>query len=1265
DCSKFLNCANGRFALQSCSPGTLFNPSIGGCDWPNNVVCTQGTERDEDQYKENTTPTPTSTTTETSIRSALFNVWDSAVNKADWTVTRTKDKGKRFLNKIGVSDSQTLCRSPTGQFAYPKDCSKFVNCWGGRPYLQNCAPGTLFNIDSQMCDWPSRVVCVKDKADKVDPSTIAYVEPPVSGQKLRLRSGNGHWEGRVEVFVDGKWQVVTDDPGGWTITDGHAVCRQLGYHRGCESVNQGRLRASGRTAGLRQVICSGTEKNIEECQLIYGTQDNVAKTLVGVNCAENWVSECGPGGISWGDKCYHVFPKESLSYPDASKSCKVKGGRLVSIVSQEENDFVSDLLEDKGGSAEGFHTGGIRTSVFGDVFWLWQGYRNGVIQLPLANLNFVNWWPGWKNSITRNAAEEYLSPISSSMASHCIVLRDTFPLNADSQDQRSRAPTDYFFWQLSDCNKKFAYICEMDKKDIGCIHGNGANYEGGADVTANGLACLNWSDPKLVSKVKHFSLPQSNHCSNPDGDDQPWCFVKDGVQDFCDIPRCVDATTESKDETENFIEFPDSCPADHFTCDCGDCILQEYLCDEQIDCSDQSDEKNCPDYSSEFTKLAGHQLTGNEVEKWLHTEKKACSRRCAESKKFVCMSFNYEESSKTCILSSSNDGASGGLVQTAGWEYHELNALKTDCTNKFTCQDGKCISPDMLCDGRKSCAKGEDENDCKSKVKFEIRLVNGSEPHEGRVEVKAFGIWGPICDDMWGEEEGDVVCQELGYELGAKEIHTDARFGAGNGKYIMDDLNCHGNESSLQDCSFDGWANHDCSPIEAAGVICHREGDDCGPNQWRCINGRCITVNYLCDGIDDCKDESDEDRENCKIPLEVRLSNSETYERSGDTAMGRVEVRYLGVWGSICDDDISFEEGNVLCRMMGWNRSVSIFKNNTFGKGEGPVWLDDLQCVGTERTIEECLHLPWGQNNCDHTENLGLQCTAQGIPEEEESISEGTSVSPINVSTLPPTCGYRSVTDTPKTPPLERPKVVSGYTPTPGAHPWMVGIRVRKTSGSQHWCGAAILGEDHILTAAHCVSRHSRTAYILRVGDFDTITDENEEEEFHIEHIFIHPEFDKIRYMDNDIAVVKIKRKRGKGLSFSKMVQPICLPDHQWSYPSYMNCTVAGWGSLGNTLGFSRVLQAAVLPLLPHSTCSSSPVYGPRRLGPGMYCAGYLEGGVDTCQGDSGGPMVCDINGRLTAVGITSWGHGCARPNKPGVYTKVSNYLDWMYSVLS
>jgi hypothetical protein len=96
---------------------------------------------------------------------------------------------------------------------------------------------------------------------------------------------------------------------------------------------------------------------------------------------------------------------------------------------------------------------------------------------------------------------------------------------------------------------------------------------------------------------------------------------------------------------------------------------------------------------------------------------------------------------------------------------------------------------------------------------------------------------------------------------------------------------------------------------------------------------------------------------------------------------------------------------------------------------------------------------------------------------------------------------------------------------------------------------------------------------------------------------------------------------------------------------------ILGWGRTAADGQPSRYLLKATVPLIADADCGKSyPVYKAES----MVCAGVPEGGVDSCQGDSGGPLV--VGGKL--VGITSWGEGCAAPNKPGVYTRVMSYLD-------
>ena len=117
---------------------------------------------------------------------------------------------------------------------------------------------------------------------------------------------------------------------------------------------------------------------------------------------------------------------------------------------------------------------------------------------------------------------------------------------------------------------------------------------------------------------------------------------------------------------------------------------------------------------------------------------------------------------------------------------------------------------------------------------FEVRLVNGTSAGEGRVEVMYGGVWGTVCNDGWSHKDAEVVCRHLNYSrsLGSTSSFV---FGRGKGMIWMDEVNCVGNETSLDDCPHAGFGNHNCFHSEDIGVICEGEGEGKGEGGGECV----------------------------------------------------------------------------------------------------------------------------------------------------------------------------------------------------------------------------------------------------------------------------------------------------------------------------------------------------------------------------------------------------------------------------------------------
>lgn len=178
------------------------------------------------------------------------------------------------------------------------------------------------------------------------------------------------------------------------------------------------------------------------------------------------------------------------------------------------------------------------------------------------------------------------------------------------------------------------------------------------------------------------------------------------------------------------------------------------------------------------------------------------------------------------------------------------------------------------------------------------------------------------------------------------------------------------------------------------------------------------------------------------------------------------------------------------------------------------------------------------------------------------------------------------------------------------------------------------------------------------VGELNLFKSDGTEQVLDIKLIHIHPGYNAITN-ENDIALVQLDTQ----ITLNEKVNTICLPDKDTDIKPGTICTTAGWGTRRFLGKPSKPLVLARIPIVPTNVCNSTNSYA-GNVKEKMICAGRSTGGLDTCQGDGGGPLTCEVSqGKNVLVGISSWGSGCAYPNRYGVYTEVQKHLQWISSI--
>lgn len=240
-------------------------------------------------------------------------------------------------------------------------------------------------------------------------------------------------------------------------------------------------------------------------------------------------------------------------------------------------------------------------------------------------------------------------------------------------------------------------------------------------------------------------------------------------------------------------------------------------------------------------------------------------------------------------------------------------------------------------------------------------------------------------------------------------------------------------------------------------------------------------------------------------------------------------------------------------------------------------------------------------------------------------------------------------------------KIIGGMPAPMGAYPWQVSLAVATINHAAwaHFCGGSIYNERWIITAAHCVPG-LKPEHIHVVAGMNVLAKSSVRHA--VKQVITNSDYGKKAKSDSDIALIELEQP----LVLNDTVQAVPVLDAHMEKSVLVEdrpLIVTGWGATVEDGDSVRDLRFVEIPFVTKETCADPLVYGD-RFTDNMICAGLTAGGRDSCQGDSGGPIVTASKPSIL-VGVVSWGGGCARPGKPGVYTRLPNFKPWIEQCVS